>query len=478
MILEAILMLTVGLTGLALLAASGVSGPILAPLGFLVGTGAYIAVGSLQIVAGVSTSPLWTIGATAATGLVVGAVARWKGRWKSGFMVPLVTALIILLSVWAFRTLNFIGWHSDSIRYLLSGSLIGVDETEHMTISLWVTRVAAYPLFVAPARIIGESFFRSFSPLVALSTCANLAWFVCISLRSSALSRTQRRWSALAVVLLLATNHRFVWNGFYVNSHLLFAASMLLVVGAGWLRIHRRLLVGAPVILLQSAGVTVLALARPEGPLITAAAVLPFVCSTQLTKLERTIPLVVLGAVTLTWYSWVASLAVSAEKPVQFSVTAMMALGIAAMAAAPLAVWPRLSPVVRHVLPAVELLLWLALFAFTLRNPDILTDSVAATIDNIARDKASWGSSLLILMSIVVGLLLFTTQLERQVLRYSLTTFIPLAFLLAYLRDHAYRDGDRDSLVRMFIHVVPVAVLFIGCSLGAEWRFSKRPINT
>ena len=125
MILEAILMLTVGLTGLALLVASGVSGPILAPLGFLVGTGVYIALGSLQIVSGVSTNPLWTMGATAATGLVVGAVARWKGRWKSGLMVPLATVLIILVSVWAFRTLNFIGWHSDSIRYLLVGSLIG-----------------------------------------------------------------------------------------------------------------------------------------------------------------------------------------------------------------------------------------------------------------------------------------------------------------------------------------------------------------
>ena len=178
MILEAILMLTVGLTGLALLVASGVSGPILAPLGFLVGTGVYIALGSLQIVSGVSTKPLWTMGATAATGLVVGAVARWNGRWKSGLMVPLATVLIILVSVWAFRTLNFIGWHSDSIRYLLVGSLIGFDETDFVTISLWLTRVSAYPLFVAPARLVDESFFRSFSPLVALSTCANLAWLV------------------------------------------------------------------------------------------------------------------------------------------------------------------------------------------------------------------------------------------------------------------------------------------------------------
>ena len=43
-----------------------------------------------------------------------------------------------------------------------------------------------------------------------------------------------------------------------------------------------------------------------------------------------------------------------------------------------------------------------------------------------------------------------------------MTTFAPVALLLAYFRDEgAYRVGQYDSLNRMFMQVVPLAVLYV-----------------
>ncbi len=55
-------------------------------------------------------------------------------------------------------------------------------------------------------------------------------------------------------------------------------------------------------------------------------------------------------------------------------------------------------------------------------------------------------------------------------LRFPLTSFIPFAFLLAYLRGIAFRVGDGDSLNRMWIQLIPIAVLYLIVAIGAGER--------
>ena len=46
-------------------------------------------------------------------------------------------------------------------------------------------------------------------------------------------------------------------------------------------------------------------------------------------------------------------------------------------------------------------------------------------------------------------------------LRFPLTTFVPFVFLMAYFREGSYRVGLADSLNRMIMHVVPLAILLL-----------------
>ena len=72
-----------------------------------------------------------------------------------------------------------------------------------------------------------------------------------------------------------------------------------------------------------------------------------------------------------------------------------------------------------------------------------------------------WGASLVILGALVV-VALAVSRGKTAALRFPVTTFAPVALLLAYLRDEgAYRVGQYDSLNRMFIQVVPLAVLYV-----------------
>jgi hypothetical protein len=143
------------------------------------------------------------------------------------------------------------------------------------------------------------------------------------------------------------------------------------------------------------------------------------------------------------------------------------------LVAVPALWWPVLPRHGARLLWLAEAALWLALLACAVRRPEVLRDSVAATAQNLAFGAGSWGGSLVVLAVLVLGALTVaaTGRVPGSVhLRFPLTTFLPLAFLLAYLRDAAYRVGDGDSLNRMAIHPVPLAVLLVLVAVAGEER--------
>jgi hypothetical protein len=73
-----------------------------------------------------------------------------------------------------------------------------------------------------------------------------------------------------------------------------------------------------------------------------------------------------------------------------------------------------------------------------------------------------------VLAVLVVGAVLFVRAPHQAFLRFPVTAFVPLAFLLAYIRSEAYRVGYADSLSRMWIHIVPIAVLYVVAALAGS----------
>jgi len=87
-----------------------------------------------------------------------------------------------------------------------------------------------------------------------------------------------------------------------------------------------------------------------------------------------------------------------------------------------------------------------------------------------------WGVSMVVLAGLVAAAALLTNAPARIFIRFPLTSFVPVAFILAYLREDSYRVGITDSLNRMIFHILPVAVLFVASVATSPylgWRFRK-----
>jgi len=95
------------------------------------------------------------------------------------------------------------------------------------------------------------------------------------------------------------------------------------------------------------------------------------------------------------------------------------------------------------------------------REPRTLVASVYHTGRNLIAGEGRWGLSLVLLGIMAFAALLLFRAPHQIFLRFPLTTFVPLALLLAYLRSGPYRSGYADSLNRMWMHVVPLAVLYV-----------------
>jgi hypothetical protein len=159
---------------------------------------------------------------------------------------------------------------------------------------------------------------------------------------------------------------------------------------------------------------------------------------------------------------------------VPFSVIGLLLLGFAVLAGIPLLRWKGLVKRGTLVLWIAEGGLWLALLVLVVRQPDVLIDSLAATLDNAVFGAGAWGISLVTFAGLM-AIVMFIKVPGSSLLRFPLTTFIPFAFLLAYLREAAYRVGEGDSLNRMWIQVIPIAVLYLIAAIGVgHWRIPRR----
>ena len=137
--------------------------------------------------------------------------------------------------------------------------------------------------------------------------------------------------------LLLSTN-RFVYHAFYLNGHLLFAALLVVIAGAGWLQVRT-----ASLSWLQLVAVPALIVTRPEGFLVAGLALLPTLLSARIPRRHRAWALAVYGVSCVALHAFLGWVNVHRGLPVSGQVVGGFAVGLAAVAGVRLSARPACS---------------------------------------------------------------------------------------------------------------------------------------
>ncbi len=476
MIVELLTALAVGVGGVSTLLALGVRSR-LALAAFTVPTGVaiMIAVGSAQAVATLQQWPVVTLVLTVLLPVAL-LVLRRRGlqRVDAGWAAVVIAATLVLAAT--FTIVDRINFHVDTFEYLTIGLLLQHGSLiEGVSFFQLEKRQLALAVVHSPAALIGNDFLVSITPLIAAGCVASL-----IAIAIAATHRLRLpRWAAVAAPVLAATAllsiNRVWWNVFYLNGHLLFAMALIVLAGLSWLVASSSTMISSrAATAVQLLMIGTMVVTRPEGSLVAGLALLPTLLDGRRALLERRALLAGLGLSMLLWQTWLAGVTYTIAGEITRSMIGMIAGAIVALAVVPLLGRPWLDRFSGRWLLLVEAVLWLGLAVLAVRERQVLVDSVKATWENVVVGEGGWGPAFaasVLLAAIVVAL----TRSEHRVhLRFAVTTFVPLVYILAYLRDAAYRVAEADSLNRMIMQVLPLAIAVLVATIGASWRWAPK----
>ncbi len=462
MIAETAAMVAMLVSGMAVASFSGMRGWGLVPFGFIAGISVYVVITFVQLATPLSGSPVLTIALTLALPLGLWAHAQNRARSLGVSPVLAIGAVVSLAGfVATIRASHLYVWHIDSLVQIKASAMLAADRyldaADHLILE---KRLLGTPAVHTAGQLNGEYFLPSLTPMLAVSLLAAIGWLLVQKYGAS--RGLIASWAVAGLAILsLGTMNRFVFHAFYVNGHLIVAAMLLVIVAAVWFATTEPASVSTSLFVIGMMAVPVIVTTRAEGVLLAGLALIPLYASARAEAWMRKAAALVLGFSMALWNTLVFIVETSHDE----SATRAGGLVIAgaAIAVTALVLDRRGRLMVLYRAPGVtEALLWAALVAFTIHNPQILRDSVNATYINAVDPSGGWGSAFLL----VTVLALVATSASRAAgtlaLRFAVTTFFPLMLLTAYARGSAFRVAHADSLNRMLIEVVPVAVLFVG----------------
>ena len=459
---EVLLIVVLFAAGWALVSSMGLRDWGAVPLGFIVGSFVAILAGGILGLAGLPTAPLVILAVTVVVSATTAIVRRWRpGRSELRLAaLGLVVAFPLIL---LFRGANLVAYHIDSFRYLVASSMLASNNYHEASVNLLEKRGLSAPVVHSLASDYGEAYVRSHSPLLTIAMVAAIVWLL-----THYADLRQRWWHwapvVVAAALLFVTNNRMVFNAFYINDHLTFGAAFLVACGASWLLAARLTEHRDAMLLCLLLSLPVLVVTRAEGFIAAALAIAPFCLSPTVARRERVLALRVAGYGVLVWFGYIAVVTFARGGSTSLESLGPAALGVTFVAGASAIGLVDTERWGKPLLLAGEAALWLLLLAFIVRDPELLRRSLAATFENQIGGAGSWGLSLIALG--VLGFLALVVGRSPALvyLRFPLTAFLPVFFLLAYLRDGAYRVGNGDSLNRMLMQIVPALILYVAAA--------------
>ena len=473
MIIELATIVLITTAGSALIYSTGYSGLLLPVLGFIAGLCLQIIIGFIQVISFLPNTPVLTITLTVTISLSI-YFLRNKSltenyiRFSKILIIIPLTSIFVLITIYLSKEILYIK-HVDSMEYLAIGSML-TQGTFSDGISLYQLqkRMLAVPLMHAPANLGNNYFFISITPLIAVSTLFIIFWILYNGLKTNIKNNINIYLYCILGILLLVSNNRFIMHAFYINGHLFFAVLILIIAGCGWLIILNTNISIHTLYFLQSLSIPVIMFTRPESPLIVFLVLLPVILSNQIDLRYRISLILIFGVSVIFWHLFLASLHIQQFNIPPVSILGLLFFGLMAVFSIYLLVYMNLEKISHHILAGIEIGLWLVLLAFIAIKPGIFYDSIIATYYNVISLSGYWGSSVVILGILVVTALVMTDIPGKIFLRFPITTYIPMFFILAYLRGGAYRVGGGDSLNRMLIQVVPLAVLFVAAAASSR----------
>lgn len=447
------------------------------------GIAAHACVELVLLVTGLPIAHPW-VAAVAAFMLAL-LVAHRHGRARPSRVRPVAVAGAVALAVVLLTAvLPLANATSDTFRYLTTSRLLVVDaDTSRMSWFLLQSRSLAVGA-VHGLALPSFGYLRAVGPLVGVSTLGAL--WVLVQEGMERLDPRTGRWVAAGAVALVVTNHRALFHAFYVNGHMMFAAWLLLLVAIAWrhVRAADRVVGNADVEGWRSVwsgdalmagilavGLTVL---RPEGALVAALALTALVLEPGVPRRWRQLVLLVFGVGNIAWHLGVV---LPRARTMNSSLTAMAVVGVATVLAAGLVPAVDRWRVDRgRLLVGLHLLLWAAVGVLAVRDSSILVGTAKSIGRNILF-AGGWGVSLLVLSGLlVIGLAVVRVAGERALL-FPLLTFAPLAVLLNHARGGPGRVGPGDSLNRMLVHLLPLAVLVLALLADGRRRRASPTVD-
>jgi hypothetical protein len=450
--------------GGAIVHALGVRSPVgLAGLSLPVGAFAYVLLGLVLLVTGLPAYPVIALGLLLAVGLTTLLMSDAATPWPLVvFFAVLATGIYVASAVLV--TFGTVTTSVDSFSYAAGAGLFAEHGSFADVRSRFIlNRGFTVPYLHALAHLGGRDLMSSFTPLLAVSGFATMAWIAAQSWwRAAGKGGSLLLGSSVlaATVVALATMPASLFHAVYIHTHLVFAVAALLAVGMGWLAArsapHRTVGIVACVL-----GVVALVPVRPDGTPFALLALIPVLTSPILAATLRAVILAAYGLVALAWNGFLTWYGVDLEGVWRDEPLAMAGLGGLCILLA-LLLWrlPRLWVPQGFAVYGALTGLWVALGVFALSEPDILLGTLEASWANLG-GEGSWGRSALFLALLAVVASLRSAEKHDRLLWFPIAAFVPYWLLLPHLRGGPWRASPADSGNRIVYHVVLLVGLWV-----------------
>lgn len=432
----------------------------------IVGAALYVLSGLLLLGVGLfSTTASLAMASIVAIGAVSAATIRQTLRsglfllTSAGYLTLGTLAVFAVAGLGAFARLT-----SDSFVYLtIAGGLERFGEIPDFSTIEILKRQFVVPAFHTFGVVTGRGYFLPLTTLVVLSGFCLMLWIGAVSLRRQSVSTTRIALALSLVGIFILSTNRVLYSFFYINSHGMFAAFLIALVGLVWYATLTEEWSAMPIAALAAAVIVPL---RAEGIIVVAFFLLPVLVSSLTPSRVRWILVLPLAATSVVWNGVVlprtlpeGSITISSSPAVALGIAVALVLLVALTHISVLHRFIRWVPVAGFV----ALVLYTA--ARSTRGTTKLFDTLRAMGANIAVE-GYWSSFWWIAPLILVACVAATRIRHRQILLWGLAAYPVLLLTFIFLRGSAYREGPGDSGNRMLVHIVFVVGLFLIVSLG------------
>lgn len=265
--------------------------------------------------------------------------------------------------------------------------------------------------------------------------------------------------------VLVAVTNRMVFTSFYVNGHIIVALAYVMLAAGAWLLAERAAPRGAPAAMVIAASAAFVT--RPDAIVALALVLGALALQAEIPARTRAATVLASGLAALVWSASVALEFRAAGAAVTTASLASIAAAVALCIAAALALVPLAARLQRYLLLAVEALLWAVVVVLAMRTEGVMGVSVQATWENVVGNAGGW-YPMLPGVAALLGVAIVVLRMPRaRVMRFAVTTFVPLGLILAAAREGAYRVGAGDSLNRSWSHVFALAVIVLAVLIVA-----------